>query len=297
MRIAMDVNKNAQLEHKLKHFSPLRYPGGKAVLADYIAQMISLNGLSNPPYFEPFAGGAGAALRLLHDNVVSEIHLNDLDPRITAFWRAVLDDSDRFAEKIQTVPVTVEEWYRQRKVCQDADTSKPFELGFATFYLNRCNRSGVITGAAPIGGYAQEGEWKIGARFYRDSLTARVRALGNLRDQIHVTGMDAREFLVQRLPRGRDRERVFVYLDPPYHAQGGRLYLNSYENEDHKRLADYLQGQKRLKWMASYDDSPFIKALYKSCSISDNSLRYSLQRKRKAQELLIAPTYLQRPSG
>ena len=280
----------------MKYASPLRYPGGKAVLADYIAQVIGLNGLSEPAYFEPFAGGAGAALCLLHGKVVSEIHLNDLDPRIAAFWNAVLHDSEQFAEKIQTVPVTIEEWRKQWKVCQDADTSKPFELGFATFYMNRCNRSGVITGAAPIGGYAQEGQWEIGARFYRDTLSARVCALANMRERIRVTGMDAREFLIKHLPRGRERERVFVYLDPPYHAKGGRLYLNSYENKDHKRLADYLKRQERLKWMASYDDSPFIKGLYVSCSISDNSLRYSLQHKRTAQELLIAPTYLQRPS-
>lgn len=296
MRIAMVANNQAQLEHRLKHASPLRYPGGKAVLADLLAQTIALNGLSDPPYFEPFAGGAGAALRLLHDNVVSEIHINDMDPRIATFWKEVLNDSELFAERILNVPVTVEEWRRQWKVCQDADPSKPFELAFSTFYLNRCNRSGVITGAAPIGGYAQEGKWKIGARFYRDSLAARVRALGNMRDRIHVTEMDAPDFLVDRLPRGRDRGEVFVYLDPPYHAKGGRIYLNSYKDRDHRRLADYLQRQKRLKWMASYDNSPFIRRLYESCNISDNTLRYSLQRNRKVQELLITPTYLQRPS-
>ena len=289
------MNESAQTGSKLKHFSPLRYPGGKAALADFLAQTIALNGLSAPSYFEPFAGGAGAALRLLHDEVVSEVHLNDLDPRVAAFWKAVLEDSDRFAEKILNVPVTVEEWRRQQRVCQDADTSKPFELGFATFYLNRCNRSGVITGSAPIGGYAQKGEWKIGARFYRDSLTARVRALGNVRDQIHVTGMDAREFLIKHLPRGHDRERAFVYLDPPYHGKGSRLYLNSYEDKDHKRLADYLQRQKYLKWIVSYDDAPFIRGLYGTCSISDKSIRYSLQRSIRAQELLIAPKYLATP--
>ena len=148
----MAVSDTAQTGRKLKHVSPLRYPGGKAALADFLARTIASNGLSTPRYFEPFAGGAGAALRLLHDDVVSEIHLNDLDPRITAFWKAVLEDSDRFAEKILNVPVTVEEWRRQSAVCQEADASKPFELGFASFYLNRCNRSGVITGAAPIGG-------------------------------------------------------------------------------------------------------------------------------------------------
>lgn len=292
---ARETVNNRTLANELEHLSPLRYPGGKAALADFLAQTIASNGLSNPSYFEPFAGGAGAALRLLSDDVVSDVHLNDLDPRITAFWRAMLAESERFAEKILDVPVTVEEWRKQWRVCQDSDASKPFELGFATFYLNRCNRSGVITGAAPIGGYAQEGKWKIGARFYRDSLAERVRALGDMSDRIHVTGLEAGDFLVEHLPRGRARDRVFVYLDPPYYGKGRRLYLNSYESKDHKRLATYMQRQKRLKWMASYDNSDFIRGLYGSCNISENSLRYSLQRNRKAQELLIAPTYLRRP--
>ena len=293
MRTRKAVNKNAQIERKPKHVSPLRYPGGKAVLADYLAELIASNGLSNPRYYEPFAGGAGAALCLLLDDVVSEVHLNDLDPRITSFWKAVLDEPERFIERIQTVPVTVEEWRNQRKICEDADVSRLFELGFATFYLNRCNRSGVIMGAAPIGGYAQEGEWKIDARFYRESLVARVCALANVRDRIHVTEMDAREFLVNHLPRGRSREDVFVYLDPPYHAKGGRLYLNSYLDKDHRQIANYLQQQKRLKWIVSYDDATFIRELYGSCNIAGNSHRYSLQARRTVQEILITPTYLQ----
>ena len=289
------MNGGALTGRELKHVSPLRYPGGKAALAELLAETIKQNGLSSPAFFEPFAGGAGAALRLLSDDVVSEVHLNDLDPRVAAFWKAVLDESDRFAKKILTVPVTVEEWRRQSEVCRRADVSKPFELGFAAFYLNRCNRSGVIIGAAPIGGYAQDGEWKIDARFYRETLAERVRALGRMRERIRVTEMDARDFLIDHLPRGRARERVFVYLDPPYHGKGSRLYLDSYRDGDHERLAKYLEGQKRLKWIASYDDSPFIRELYGSCNISGSSLRYSLQRNRRAQELLISPTYLQRP--
>ena len=279
----------------MKHVSPLRYPGGKASIAGYLARVVKLNSLFGCAYFEPFAGGAGAALRLLYDNVVSEVHLNDLDPRITTFWKAALDETDRFAEKILEVPATVAEWHKQSEICREADKNKPFELGFATFYLNRCNRSGVITGAAPIGGYAQTGKWKIGARFYRETLAKRVRALARMSERIHISEMDARDFLVERLPRGRERERIFVYLDPPYHNKGSRLYLNSYGDADHRRLADYLQRQKRLKWIASYDDSTFIRGLYGTCNISDNSLRYSLQRSVRAQELLIAPTYLAAP--
>ena len=282
-------------QDKLKHISPLRYPGGKAALADFLEQTINLNGLSGCSYFEPFAGGAGAAMRLLSDGVVSEVHLNDYDPRIVAFWNAALDESERFAEKILAVPVTIEEWRRQSEICSRPQVNDTFDVGFATFFLNRCNRSGVIVGAGPIGGYEQSGEWKLDARFYREQLAKRIRTLDGLRDGVHVTGMEAKEFLVQQLPQGHKRKNVFVYLDPPYYEKGSRLYLNSYEDKDHRALSSYLLRQKLLKWVVSYDDADFIKALYAACKVSDNLIQYSLQNKRRAQELLIAPQHVELP--
>ena len=273
----------------MKFDSPLRYPGGKASLAELLAKTIELNGLTGCPYLEPFAGGAGAALRLLREGVVSEIHLNDLDIRIAKFWNAVLSDPERFAETIMSVPVTIEEWRKQQEIYSLADSSKPFEVGFAAFYLNRCNRSGIISGAAPIGGYAQAGEWKIDARFYRKSLAERILTIGELRDKIHVTNMDALDFLVECLPRGREGQACFAYLDPPYYSNGNRLYMDFYEDQDHRKLSRYIQGRPDLMWLMSYDDTQFIRSLYATCEISRLSLEYSLQRRRKAQELLISP--------
>ena len=155
---------------RVKFASPLRYPGGKAALAPFLGETITLNGLSGCTYFEPFAGGAGTALQLLRNGVVSEVHINDIDPCIVAFWRSVLGEPERFADAIMSAKLDVDEWKRQRGIYKSQDASKQFDLGFATFYLNRCNRSGVLSGAAPIGGYEQTGKWKIDARFYRESL-------------------------------------------------------------------------------------------------------------------------------
>ena len=297
----------------------MRYPGGKASLAGLLALTIKLNGLSGCPYFEPFAGGAGAALRLLREGVVSELYLNDLDPRVYAFWNAALGESQKFADAIRSVPLNIEEWRNQRQVCTLGDTGKQFELGFATFYLNRCNRSGIVHGAAPIGGYAQSGPWKIDARFYRESLAERILAIGRRREQIHVTNMDARDFLGARLPRGSGRKSVFVYFDPPYYSRGDRLYMNLYSDssgivhgaapiggyaqsgpwkidarfyrdQDHMNLATYIQKQYDVNWIMSYDDTAFVRHLYQACDISQFSLEYSLHKKRKAQELLISPS-------
>ena len=44
--------------------TPLRYPGGKRKLADFMARLISSNGLNGCDYVEPYAGGAGLAIEL-----------------------------------------------------------------------------------------------------------------------------------------------------------------------------------------------------------------------------------------
>ena len=272
--------------------SPLRYPGGKASIATFLARTIESNDLSGCSYYEPYAGGAGAALRLLREGVVSELYLNDLDPHIISFWRTVLDEPDRFADAVLSVPVSVAEWKRQQRVYRLADPGKPFELGFATFYLNRCNRSGIILGAAPIGGYAQAGDWKIDARFYKESLAARILAIGRRKEQIHVTNMDALHFLAERLPILNDQKPVFVYLDPPYYSNGNRLYMAFRSDKHHSQLASYIQGQRQLKWVMSYDDTDFIRNMYSTSVISTLPLEYSLQRRRKAKELLISPSHV-----
>ena len=287
-----DVDRGASV----KFDSPLRYPGGKTALGPFLAETIALNGLANCAYFEPFAGGAGAALWLLRKGIVSEVHINDLDPCVAAFWRAALGEPDRFSDAIMSAKLDIDEWKRQRDIYTAKDASKPFELGFATFYLNRCNRSGVLADAGPIGGYAQTGKWKMDARFYRESLATRVRELGRSSDRIHLSDMDAHRFLIEKLPRGRGRSRVFAYLDPPYWEKGGRLYLNSYAPERHRELALYMQRQRALRWVMSYDDTPQVERLYADADVHRFSWRYNINEPRDATELLIAPRNLQLPS-
>jgi DNA adenine methylase len=194
------------------------------------------------------------------------------------------------------IPVTIEEWHQQHAICAKPKQHSLFEIGFAAFFMNRCNRSGVLTGAGPIGGYEQDGKWRLGVRFNRTGLVQRVLELGRLHDSIHVSCKDAIAFLKAGLPRGRQRTRVFVYLDPPYVNNGQRLYLNAYEVGDHTELARYLQAQKTLPWIMSYDDSDLVRRLYSTCKVALLPINYSLQVKRSAHELVIAPKHVAVPS-
>jgi DNA adenine methylase len=281
----------------MRYASPLRYPGGKARLTGFLANVIELNDLRGCVYYEPYAGGAGAALGLLRKEAVTELHLNDADTCVYAFWRSALHASDRFAERIRSVPLTIEEWHRQHDICVRPGSHAQFDVGFAAFFMNRCNRSGVLTGAGPIGGYEQSGKWHMDVRFNRDALAERVLALARMKNRIHMSCEDAIDFLKSRLPRGRGRARVFVYLDPPYVNNGQRLYLNAYKPEDHAQLANYLDAQNTLPWIMSYDDSDLVRALYARHQTAFMPVHYILQAKRPAKELIIAPHRLSMPKA
>ncbi|MCX6864792.1 MAG: DNA adenine methylase [Verrucomicrobia bacterium] len=277
--------------------SPLRYPGGKGCLCGLLADVIDLNDLRGSVYFEPYAGGAGAALELLRKEIVSEVYINDADLRVAAFWEVVLGETGHFVDEIFGVPLSIKEWRRQRDICSNPDAHTRFQTGFSAFYMNRCNRSGVLTGAGPIGGYAQSSKWKLGVRFNREALAERVLTLGRMRERIHVSNSDALDFLRSTLPRGNARKRVLVYLDPPYVNKGQRLYLNSYEARDHMALSRYITEQGTLPWIMSYDDTDLVRQLYAEQQLGKLPIRYSLQDKRKARELLIAPHRLHLPKS
>jgi DNA adenine methylase len=134
--------------------SPLRYPGGKSKLTAYVLETMKLNGLEGAVYVEPFAGGCSIAWYLLLNGHARKVYINDLDPAIHAFWYCVLYKTDELCELIRTTSVTMDEWHKQREIYRKS-TNDYLPLGFATFFLNRTNRSGIIK-AGVIGGLEQK---------------------------------------------------------------------------------------------------------------------------------------------
>jgi DNA adenine methylase len=262
-------------------YTPLRYPGGKAKLGPFLVLLLKTNRLVDGIYAEPYAGGAGAALFLLFRGYVSRIHLNDLDQGVASFWRAVVGQNERFAREIETIPLTVEEWDRQR---QAFDTMRPgFEKGFSFFYLNRTNRSGIMNGGI-IGGRSQNGTWRIDARFNRNDLAERVRAIGRIKRLISLSNSDAMDFLDEF--KTLNVSRRLVYLDPPYFKKGRDLYTNFYTDEDHATIANKLE-RLDIPWLLTYDDCCEIRNLYERYQILESELSYSAREVRRGRELVI----------
>lgn len=262
--------------------SPLRYPGGKSALAGLFADLITDLGIRNCTYVEPYAGGAGAGLALLREGFVKRLVINDIDPAVHAFWTQVVDHNTSFVDWITQVPLTLDEWHRQRDVYRSKSTDRA-ALGRAFFYLNRTNRSGVLNSGV-IGGQAQAGRYRIDARFNRETLVERVEMIGNLRSAIEVTARDGRTVIQQHARR----RSSFLYIDPPYVHAGSQLYLNAFEARDHEALADTVDAIVKAHWLMTYDESPFIERLYAGHFQGRLGLTYSARYPGKTSELLVA---------
>lgn len=264
-------------------YSPLRYPGGKGKLAPFMELVIKQTGHVGGTYIEPFAGGAGIALELIEKGVVNEIVINDLDKGIYSFWKAILTNTERFISDIKTIPLNMDEWHKQKEIVNN-NKKYSYELGFATFYLNRTNRSGIIKGGV-IGGLEQKGPWKLDARFNKEELIHRIENIAMYKDKIHVYNKDIESFINNYLPLYEDN--AFVYFDPPYFAKGKQLYLNFFKYEDHARIEKLINEKVNCDWVITYDDVQEIADIYKDYILRRINLTYTAATKRMASELII----------
>lgn len=264
--------------------SPLRYPGGKSQLTNYVKHLLKINNTLGT-YIEPFAGGFGVGLKLLEDNIVKQAVINDLDPSIYSVWYFILNSTDEFIYKIKNTPITIEEWNNQRNIRNKFKDEISIDNAFATFFLNRTNVSGIINGG-PIGGKKQEGKYKINCRFNKTNLIKKINKISSYKENIVLTNMDANEFISNKIPE-YDANKTFIFFDPPYYTQGKNLYLSFVNKNEHQQLAKNIIGLNDYKWITTYDIESEILKLYKPYVKSYNyHLNYSANRKRKAKEYM-----------
>jgi len=267
------------------NLTPLRYPGGKSVITHFLIELFRINDMHKIVYMEPYAGGAGAAINLLLNEFVDSIVINDANVCIYSFWKFLLSEPDSFLELFDRTEVTLDQWHTQNDIVSNAK-ERSLKLGFATFFLSRCNRSGILN-AGPIGGRTsikqENAQYKIDCRFNKPVLRNKLENIIKFKNRITVYNLDALT-LLDRLKQ--DSNKLFVYLDPPYYRQGSRLYLNYYQHKDHATLAQYLKENSKFSWLLSYDDVPEIRALYQGFEQFQFTLNYSAQVAKKGYEFM-----------
>ena len=263
------------------YYSPLRYPGGKGKLANYIKEIINVNCPNNIDYVEPYAGGASVALYLLITGIVPRIHINDLNKSIFAFWYSIVNYTDEFCALIESTPINIDEWYFQKDIQKNKNDSI-LELGFSTFFLNRTNRSGILKGGV-IGGKQQLGPDKLDSRFNKKELIKRILAISKFRDCIKIYNLDAKDLLINIVQNIVNP--TFIYLDPPYYVKGQGLYDNFYQFKDHKSIAELITKVDK-NWIVSYDNVPEIKTLYSGYNNIVYKLKYSASKIHEGEEIM-----------
>ncbi|MEI6553776.1 MAG: DNA adenine methylase [bacterium] len=269
----------------MRFYSPLRYPGGKNKLAKFIALVCEKNNI-NGHYVEPYAGGASVALHLLINGYVKEVTINDLDRAIYAFWYSIINDTERFCGKIRTTDVTIENWKKFKEIHRNKEKEELFDLGFATFFLNRTNHSGVIDGGI-IGGLEQKGNYKIGCRFNKEELIERIKLIAKHKKSIHLYHLDALE-LIEKIQKKSDNENTIFYFDPPYYLKGPSLYMSHYKPYDHKEVSEKIMKIKNIKWLVSYDNTSEIKKLYLGSKKKEYSFFHTAYEIREGKEVLFS---------
>jgi len=262
-------------------------------MAALLCQIRRLNKLGSTAIAEPFAGGAGASLTLLFLEETADIYINDLDKAIYSFWQTLVQEPKCFLRMLSRTRVSMAEWYRQRETYRKNRRVSLPRRGFSAFYLNRCNRSGIIMNGGPVGGIKQKGEWKLGARFNKVELRQRIEKIAEFKERIHVSGLDGISFI-----GSFKNSYPFFFIDPPYYAKGKTLYLNSLDNNYHRLLGEHLRSMTEANWILTYDDCSEIRRIYRGwANIRPFTLRYAASERRSGKEILIAPKHLRLPSA
>lgn len=273
------------------NYSPLRYPGGKGRLIDFIKSVIDKNDLKGGTYIEPFSGGAAIAVALAIENYMDRVVINDYDRSIYAFWHSILNHTEEFIEKIRSTELTIKEWEIQREIQRQKDNIDLFTLGFSTFFLNRTNRSGVLK-AGVIGGLQQTGPFKINARYNKEQLIERIQLIAKHKDKFIIHNDDA----LHLLNRYRNIARKnLVYLDPPYYVKGRELYVNFFKDQDHIALSQAIQRRNNINWIITYDSHLFIDNLYRGTQTLSYALPYSVGTIKKGTESLFSKSSILLP--
>jgi DNA adenine methylase len=220
---------------------------------------------------------------------ISKIHINDLSGPVYSFWKAVLNDTEELCRLVRNTRLSVASWDRQKRIFAHPRDHSYVQLGFATFFLNRTNRSGILNGGI-IGGRDQTGPWKIDARYNAAELVFRIESIAKMRRRIRLTRSDALALLKHGLPRWP--EKTLIYLDPPYFEQGRELYYDYYKPADHEALARFIGANMSGRaWIVSYDNVAAIKKMYAAFRSIVYDVGYTARTTRIGKEVMFfSPT-------
>ncbi len=261
--------------------SPLRYPGGKSRAVNFLAHYIPLQ---MKEFREPFFGGGSIGFYVKQYRKANKLTANDLNYELYCFWTSVRNNIEQLCEDITIIKQTYsngKQLYREILERRNDDLSE-LQRGIDFFLLNRISFSGVVDS----GGYSE-------GAFQKRFTVSSIERLKKSHDVVNNFKFFAYSFEEIIKADGKD---VFIFLDPPYHsATKSKLYGKKgvlHTGFDHLSLLSALKDTKH-KFLMTYDNSDFIRDLYKDFYTLEWDLQYGMNNYKQnnagiGKELLIS---------
>ena len=242
-----------------------------------------------PNIIIPFIGAGNETVRLIKKRRLKSLWINDLDPGITSFWKAVNFYPLKFLHKIKKYTPSVDDFYKFKSILEDLESPPKgvedvTDIALIKLVIHQISYSGLgVMAGGPIGGKTQASKYTVDCRWNPSKLSKRIIDVNNLFKQIddlRITTWDFEAVLSDKKCDG------LIYLDPPYFEQGPQLYQHSFSQWDHWRLSEILFNSHK-NWILSYDDHPVIRQFYSFANLYEIDASYSITGQRKKGELII----------
>ena len=245
--------------------SPLRYPGGKTKLINsinkYFPEKIE-------EYYEPFFGGGSVGLFVEQKYKPSIVKVNDINKLVYYFWINAKNNNEVFVNELIQYKDSVKDGKKLFYECRtkiNNNLASDYDLAISMFILNRISFSGLFES----GGYSNNSFEK---RFTYNSII-KIKQVHDIIANFNFTNKDFVDIDYT------GSENTFTYLDPPYYQnKDASLYGKSgelHKKFSHEKLKEFYSNHKG-KFLISYDNSPYIKKLYKDYNIYVIDCQYGM---------------------
>jgi DNA adenine methylase len=260
--------------------SPIRYPGAKGRAIHQIAPLIP-DGFTE--YREPFLGGGSVFLYVRQTYPGRKYWINDLNYQLYNFWAMLQKDTDSVVEQISDWKDEYEHGKRLfRYLKHEIYRFDDVELASAYFVLKTIGFSGFTRG------YSEDNFKKS----FTEERIMRLKDIGMLLQGVRITNLDYEKLVIRDGENGKDKEDVFIFLDPPYYnVKWDELYgtrdRNLHAAFDHYRFAKVMKSCEH-KWLITYDDSKTVRRLFDWANIIPWRLTYTSRKVKTGEELFIS---------
>lgn len=264
----------------VRHRSPFRYPGGKTWLVPFVRRWLASLPQRPSMIGEPFAGGAIVGLSALFDELADSLAIVEIDEDVAAVWHEITcGNANQLADRIVSFQMTKAS---VKSILSSNPTSR-LDRAFAAILRNRVQRGGIMAPGATLMKKGENGKG-IASRWYAQTLSKRIKAIGERRNRIIFLQSDGINFI----RANSHRADMAFFIDPPYTVAGRRLYVHS--DIDHRDLFGAVAKIKG-SFLMSYDNVEPIRKLAKTFDFATLEVPMKNTHHAVLKELLISKSF------